>query len=70
MATTEVLYIQLWRDIGFSSVSVGYERGGQQRLVPDAFADPELMQPRPVWERKLMAFRAVDEDGMESSCRW
>ena len=48
-------------------MSVGYERGGQQRLVPDAFADPELMQPLPVWERKLMAFRAVDESHLEAA---
>jgi hypothetical protein len=62
--------LQLWREIGFSDVSVSYERNGRHRLVEDAFADPELMQPLPVWERTLMAFRAVDEDGLASSCRW
>jgi hypothetical protein len=62
--------LQLWRDVGFKDVSVGYERRGQWRVVQDAFADPDLMQALPVWERKLMAFRAVDEDGRESSCRW
>jgi hypothetical protein len=62
--------LQLWREIGFSGVSVSYERQGRHRLVEDAFADAELMQPLPIWERTLMAFRAVDEDGLASSCRW
>jgi len=62
--------LQLWRDIGFSRVSLGYERRGQWRVIADAFADAELMQPLPLWQRKLMAFRAIDEDGSESSCRW
>src|SRR5436190_5113427 len=62
--------LQVWRELGFTSVSVGYERAGKFRFVEDAFADPELMRPMPFWERKLMAFRAVDDDGFESSCRW
>jgi hypothetical protein len=62
--------LQLWREIGFSAVSIGYERGGAWRMVEDAFADEELMRPMPLWERTLMAFRAVDDDGVPSSCRW
>jgi hypothetical protein len=62
--------LQLWREIGFTAVSIGYERGGAWRMVEDAFADKELMRPMPLWERTLMAFRAVDEDGVPSSCRW
>lgn len=62
--------IQLWKAVGFTNVSVAYERGGEWRVVPDAFADADLMEPMPAWERKLMAFRAVEDDGLESSCRW
>lgn len=62
--------LQLWKEIGFTGVTVGYERRGEWRLVQDAFADPELMSPLPLWERKLMAFRAVDDDGLAASCRW
>jgi len=62
--------LQLWREIGYTRVSISYERGGRRQLVDDAFVDPELMQPMPFWERKLMAFRAVDDDERESTCRW
>ena len=62
--------LQLWKEIGFIHVAVGYQRGGTFRFVEDAFQDPELMQPLPFWQRKLMAFRAVDDDGLSSSCRW
>ena len=61
---------QGWKEIGFTGVTVGYERRGEWRRVQDAFADPELMSPLPLWERKLMAFRAVDDDGLAASCRW
>lgn len=62
--------LQLWREIGFRGVSVSYERDGRRRSVEDAFADVDLMEPMPVWERTLLAFRVVDEDGVPSSCRW
>src|SRR5262249_22192759 len=62
--------VQLWREIGFTHVSLGYERAGRFQRLEDAFQDAELMRPMPLWERKLMAFRAVDDDGLESSCRW
>jgi hypothetical protein len=51
-------------------VSIAYERKGQWYESPDAFADAELMRPLSFWERKLMAFRAVQDDGEESKCRW
>ena len=62
--------LQLWRKIGFTGVSLDYERQGERRMVEDAFADADLMRPMPLWERKLLAFRAVEDDGFESSCRW
>ena len=62
--------LQLWRDIGFTRVSLGFERAGKFQRVEDAFQDADLMRPMPLWERKLMAFRAVDDDGLESACRW
>jgi hypothetical protein len=62
--------LQLWRDIGFTKVSIAYERNGERHEARDAFADPELMRPLSFWERKLLAFRAVEDDGEESTCRW
>jgi hypothetical protein len=62
--------LQLWRDIGFTRVSIAYERQGHWYESPDAFADAELMRRLSFWERKLMAFRAVQDDGEESKCRW
>jgi hypothetical protein len=56
--------------MGGEHASIVYERGGHRYEVPDAFADPELMRPLSFWERKLFAFRAVQEDGQESDCRW
>jgi hypothetical protein len=62
--------LQLWRDIGITRVSIAYERNGQRHETGDAFSDPELMRPLSFWERRLMAFRAVQDDGQESECRW
>jgi hypothetical protein len=62
--------IQAWKQMGGEHASIVYERGGHRYEVPDAFADPELMRPLSFWERKLFAFRAVQEDGQESDCRW
>jgi hypothetical protein len=62
--------LQLWRDIGYVSVVLAYEREGALHEVNDAFASSELMQPLTFWERKFMAFRAVQDDGQESECRW
>jgi hypothetical protein len=56
--------------MGFTNVSIVYERDGTWYNTRDAFSDPELMRPLSFWERKLMAFRAVQDDGEESQCRW
>jgi hypothetical protein len=62
--------LQLWRDIGVTGVSIAYERNGKRYQTGDAFSDPELMRPLSFWERKLTAFRAVQDDGQEAECRW
>jgi hypothetical protein len=62
--------LQLWRDIGYTSVVLAYERQGALHEVNDAFRSSELMRPLTFWERKFMAFRAVQDDGQESECRW
>lgn len=62
--------LQLWRALGFTTVSIAYERNGDGYQTGDAFSDAELMRPLLFWERKLMAFRAVQDDGQESECRW
>lgn len=36
----------------------------------DALLTLDLPAAANHWERTLMAFRAVDEDGLASSCRW
>ena len=62
--------LQLWRGLGFTMVSIAYERNGELYEIENAFSDPELMRPLSFWERKLMAFRAVQDDGEQSECRW
>ena len=62
--------LQLWRDVGVTHVSIVYERQDIRYDVADAFSDPTLMRSLTFWERKLMAFRAVQEDGEASECRW
>jgi hypothetical protein len=62
--------LQLWREVGYARVSLLYEREGQHHDVGDAFSSAELMAPLSFWERKFMAFRAVQDDGQESLCRW
>jgi hypothetical protein len=62
--------LQLWRAIGYTSISMGYERGGVWHEVTNAFSHAELMRPLSFWQRKLLAFRAVQDDGQESECRW
>jgi hypothetical protein len=62
--------LQLWQEVGFTRVSVMYQRQGVWHELEDAFSSPELMRPLSFWERKFMAFRAVQDDGQESVCRW
>jgi hypothetical protein len=62
--------LQLWRDVRFTHVAIVYERQGVWYGVEDAFGDPALMRPLTFWERKLMAFRAVQDNGEASECRW
>ena len=68
---TEVRRIlQWWRAIGFTQAAISYERQGVWYDTADAFADRVLMPPLSFWERRLLAFRAVQEDGEASECRW
>ena len=62
--------LQLWKAVGFRGVSIAYERNGKLYQAEDAFSDPDLMRPLSFWERKLMAFRAIQNDGEQSECRW
>ena len=62
--------LQHWKDVGFSKASITYARGGERYQVENAFSDQELMRPLTFWERKLLAFRAVQDDGQQSRCRW
>jgi hypothetical protein len=62
--------IQRWKAIGYTRVSIAYERDGKWYEVEDAFSDGEIMRPLSVWERKLLAFRPVQDDGEASECRW
>jgi hypothetical protein len=60
----------LWRDVGLTGVRVEYIRDGAPHIVEDAEADPELSAPMPWWQRKLLAFRAVDSGSGADRCRW
>jgi hypothetical protein len=62
--------LQWWRALGFTQAALIYERQNVWYDSADAFADRVLMQPLPFWERWLLAFRAVQEDGEASECRW
>jgi hypothetical protein len=62
--------LQLWRAVGFTQVSIVYARQGVWYEAEDAFGDPTLLRPLSFWERQLMAFRAVQNDGEASECRW
>jgi hypothetical protein len=62
--------LQLWRDVGYTKALVLYERQGKWHEAENAFVDAELMRPLSFWERKFMAFRAVEDDYQESECRW
>ena len=62
--------VMTWRDAGVHDVVLGYERAGRTRVVPDAIADPALSAPLPWAEEHLLAFRAVDQAGTTSTCRW
>jgi hypothetical protein len=62
--------LQLWRVIGVANVALVYERHGERYETADAFSEPALMRPLSFWERRLMAFRAVQDDGEASACRW
>ena len=62
--------LQYWKHLGFTKASITYVRRGQRYQVEDAFSDRELMRPLSFWERKLLAFRTVEDDGQPSRCRW
>jgi hypothetical protein len=62
--------LQLWREIGVMDVAMAYEHHGAWYETADAFSEPALMRPLSFWERQLMAFRAVQDDGEASECRW
>lgn len=62
--------VLMWRDAGIHGVVVGYERAGRQRVVLDVITDPVLAAPMPWWERRLLAFRAVDSAAGPDACRW
>jgi hypothetical protein len=62
--------VQFWRDAGLRNIEVGYERNGELHVSEDPYSDPVLVAPMPFWERRLMAYRAVQDDGQESACRW
>jgi hypothetical protein len=62
--------LQLWRAIGVTNVALVYEYHGERYETADAFSAPVLMRPLSFWERRLMAFRAVQDDGEASACRW
>lgn len=64
---------QLWKDAGLTggrAVKVEYERAGRTYTVPDAVADPVLGAPMPLWEQKLMSFRALTSPEGPDICRW
>lgn len=61
--------VQLWQDAGITQIAVDYERDGK-RYQLGVLADPAVMQRLSWWEQRLMAFRAVQEDGQPSVCRW
>jgi hypothetical protein len=65
--------VQLWKDAGLTgdrAVKVSYERAGQTFTVPDAVADPVLGAPMPLWQQKLMSFRALTSPEGPDICRW
>lgn len=61
--------IQEIKGVGFTNVSITYERGGKIYEIENAFLDPQIMQPLNFWEQKFLAFKAQDVRE-ESSCRW
>lgn len=62
--------VLLWRDAGLHDVGLEYVHAGVPRAVADATADPELTAPLPLWQRHLLAFRAVGSAAGEDRCRW
>ena len=50
------------------SAQVTYTRGSAVVALQHASDDPELVQPLPLWQRKVQLFRAVDEQSPER-CR-
>jgi hypothetical protein len=62
--------LQLWKRLGFTDATLLYERGDEIIAPHDPFEDPELMRPIPWWRRTLYAWRAVQDDGEPSECRW
>jgi hypothetical protein len=62
--------VLFWKDVGIRGIRIRYERDGLKREVPDVVADPELTQPLPWWERRLLAFREIERGGDPVECRW
>jgi hypothetical protein len=59
-----------WRDDGVTGVRLEFSHGGVTRSVDDALTDPELGAPLPWWQRRLLAFRAIDSADGRDVCRW
>jgi hypothetical protein len=60
----------LWRDLGIAPVALEYIRDGVPHIIDDARNDPELSAPMPWWQRRLLAFRAIDSGSGADRCRW
>ena len=62
--------LRIGTTLGCTQVALIDERQHVWYDIADAFADRVLMQSLPCWERWFLAFRAVQEDGEASECRW
>jgi hypothetical protein len=58
------------KDLGLSNASIIYKRSERLYQVKNVFEDPEIMKPSNFFEKKFLAFRAVQNDGEVSQCRW
>jgi hypothetical protein len=59
-----------WKSEGVARVGLDYQRDGVTHTVADAYADPVLGAPVPLWQRSLLAFRAVNSGDGPNICRW